>query len=146
MLSAPWQAPAETGSPRVRGHGTSRKTTPLYVICSPQRCVGETLLARLLTEVYLIDGRPVAAFDLADEGPQLSDYLPRCTTIASISDTPGQMAFFDRIIAEQQATNILDVSYRTFKDFFVVVQKVGFFEEARRRSIEPVILFMIDPS
>ena len=43
---------------------------------------------------------PVAAFDLADEGPQLADYLPGITTIADISDTRGQMAFFDRLIAD----------------------------------------------
>jgi hypothetical protein len=145
MSIVPCQAPTEVGSAR-GGYGTNRHTIPLYVVCSPRRGVGKTLLARLLTEFYLIDSRPVAAFDLADEGPQLLDYLPRCTTIANIGDTLGQMAFLDRIIAEQQATNIIDVSYRAFKDFFVVVQKVGFFEEARRRSIEPLILFMIDPS
>jgi hypothetical protein len=68
MLIAAHQAPVETGSIPVRD-GNNRKTTPLYVICSPQRSVGKTLLARLLAEFYLIDGRPVAAFDLADEGP-----------------------------------------------------------------------------
>jgi hypothetical protein len=142
MLSALSQAPAE--STRVRD-GTSRKTTPLYVICSPQRSVGKTLLARLLAEFYLIDGRPVAAFDLADEGPQLADYLPHCTTIADISDAPGQMALFDQIVADRQAMKIIDLSHRTFKDFFTIAEKIGFFEEARRQSIEPLILFLIDP-
>ena len=52
------------------------KTTPLYVVCSPCRGVGKTLVSRLLTEFYVLDDRPVAAFDLADEGPQLADYLP----------------------------------------------------------------------
>ena len=32
-----------------------------------------------------------------------------------------------------------------FKNFFTVVQEIRFFEEARRRSIEPLILFIIDP-
>src|SRR3979490_1068344 len=105
MLIAPSQAAAETGSTRVRD-GTSRKTTPLYVICSPQRSVGKTLLARLLAEFYLIDGRPVAAFDLADEGPQLADYLPHCTTIADISDAPGQMDLLDHTLADRAATRV----------------------------------------
>jgi hypothetical protein len=144
MLIAPSQAPVETGSNRTRG-GTSRRTTPLYVICSPQRGVGKTLLARLLAEFYLIDGRPVAAFDLADEGPQLADYLPHSTTIADISDAPGQMALFDQIVADRQATKIIDLSHRTFKDFFTIAEKIGFFAEARRHGIEPLILFMIDP-
>src|SRR3981189_1541394 len=121
MLSALSQAPAE--STRVRD-GTSRKTPPLSGICSRQRGVGKPLLARLLAEFYLIDGRSVAAFDLADEGPQLADYLPRCTTIADISDASGQMALFDRIIADQKATKIIDLSHRTFKDFFTIAEKI----------------------
>ena len=144
MLIESSETPVQTGSIRARD-GASRRTTPLYIICSPQRCVGKTLLARLLAEFYLIDGRPVAAFDLADEGPQLADFLPRCTTIADISDAPGQMALFDQIIADRQATKIIDLSHRSFKDFFTIAEKIGFFEEARRQGIEPLILFMIDP-
>jgi hypothetical protein len=144
MSIAPCQTPMET-STRARDDMT-RRITPLYVVCSPQRCVGKTLLARLLTEFYIIDGRPVGAFDLADEEPQLADYLPQCTAIADISDILGQMALFDRLIADHQSTKIIDLSHRMFNNFFVVGHKIGFFEEARRRSIEPLILFMIDPS
>lgn len=144
MLTASLQSSVGAGS--TRSHDSaSRKTTPLYIVCSPQRAVGKTLLARLLAEFYLIDGRPVAAFDLADEGPQLADFLPRCTTIADISDAPGQMALFDQIVADRQATKIIDLSHRTFKDFFTIAGKIGLFEEARRNAIEPLILFMIDP-
>ncbi|MFZ1152088.1 MAG: hypothetical protein WAR76_20530 [Xanthobacteraceae bacterium] len=121
------------------------KTTPLYVVCSPCRHVGKTLVSRLLTEFYVVNDRPVAAFDLADEGPQLADYLPDITTIADISDTRGQMAFFDRLVADNVGARIIDVDRRVFKNFFTVAQEIGFFEEARHRSIEPLILFIIDP-
>src|SRR5712671_428916 len=126
-------------------HGMTDKTTPLYVVCSPCRRVGKTLISRLLTEFYVVNDRPVAAFDLADEGPQLADYLPSITTIADISDTRGQMALFDRLIAEKDSPSVIDVSYRAFKNFFTVVQEIRFFEEARHRFIEPLILFIIDP-
>jgi hypothetical protein len=121
------------------------KTTPLYVVCSPCRRVGKTLVSRLLTEFYVVNDRPVAAFDLADEGPQLADYLPDITTIADISNTRGQMAFFDRLIADNVGARIIDLDRRVFKNFFTVVQEIRFFEEARHRSIEPLILFIIDP-
>src|SRR5215207_3634139 len=118
-------------------------TTPLYVVCSPCRCVGKTLVSRLLTEFHVLDDRPVAAFDLADEGPQLSDYLPQYTSIADIGDIRGQMAFFERLIAHQDSAKIVDLSHRMFKNFFTVVEEIGFFEEARRQSIEPLILFIV---
>jgi hypothetical protein len=121
------------------------KTAPLYVVCSPFRGVGKTLVARLLAEFYVVNDRPVAAFDLADEGRQLADYLPDITTVADIGDTRGQMAFFDRLIADDVGARIIDLSHRVFKNFFTVVQEIQFFEEARRRSIEPLILFVIDP-
>ena len=121
------------------------KTAPLYVVCSPFRGVGKTLVARLLAEFYVVNDRPVAAFDLADEGRQLADHLPDITTVADIGDTRGQMAFFDRLIADDVGARIIDLSHRVFKNFFTVVQEIQFFEEARRRSIEPLILFIIDP-
>jgi hypothetical protein len=120
--------------------------TPLYVVCSPCRCVGKTLISRLLTEFYVVKDRPVAAFDLADEGPQLADYLPKFATIANIGDIRGQMALFDRLIAEKDTPRVIDVSHRAFKNFFTIVREIGFFEEAHRRSITPLILFIIDPS
>src|SRR6266853_926941 len=121
------------------------KTTPLYVVCSPCRCVGKTLISRLLTEFYVVKDRPVTAFDLADEGPQLSDYLPKFATVVDIGDIRGQMALFERLIAEKDTPRVIDVSHRAFKNFFTVVQEISFFEEARCRSIEPLILFIIDP-
>src|SRR5882757_4114470 len=118
------------------------KTIPLYVVCSPCRCVGKTLVARLLTEFYALADRPVAAFDLADEGPQLTDYLPNLATVADISDLRGQMAFFDRLIDDSDGAKIVDVSHRVFNNFCAVVREIGFSEEARRRSIEPRVLFI----
>ena len=74
----------------------------------------------------------------------MADYLPGITTIADIGDTCGQMAFFDRLIADDVGARIIDLSHRVFKNFFTVVQKIRFFEEARRRSIEPLILFVVE--
>jgi hypothetical protein len=103
------------------------------------------LVSRLLTEFHVIEDRPVAAFDLADEGPQLADYLPHFATIADIGHTRGQVAFFDRLLAEEDCVKVVDLSHRTFKNFFTIVQTIDFFEEARRRAIEPLILFVIAP-
>jgi hypothetical protein len=138
------KAPAEMDRAKAQ-RGMIDKTTPLYVVCSPYRCVGKTLISRLLTEFYVLNDRPVAAYDLADEGPQLTDYLPQFTTVADIGDIFGQMAFFERLIADNEGANIIDLSHRMFHNFFTVVEEIGFFEEARRRSIEPLILFIIDP-
>lgn len=129
--------PARRGSP-----------APLYIVCSLLRGVGKTLLARLLIELHLIDGRDVAAFDLADEGPQLADYLSGIVTIADIGDPRGEMALFDRILAGNGAVTVIDLPHRALRSFFAITQKIGFFQEARRGGIEPLILFIVgqDPT
>src|SRR5258708_32374468 len=71
---------------------------PLYIVCSPNRQVGKTMLARLLAEHYVADGRPVAAFDLSDETPGLADFLTRHVTIPGIQDTRRPGRFFHRPI------------------------------------------------
>ena len=121
----------------------SGKITPLYIVCSSRPCGGKTLVSRLLTEFYALGEQPVAAFDLADEGPQLADYLPQYTTIADINDIRGQMAFFERVI-ENEGAKIIDVSHRTLQRFFKIVHEISLFEEARHHFIEPLILFIID--
>jgi hypothetical protein len=134
-ISVPRPEPLRRGGP-----------APIYVVCSPNRQVGKTMLARLLTEHYMADARPVAAFDLADEGPGLADFLAHHVTIPNIRDIRGQVRFFDGLIETGNVPKIIDLSHREFANFFTIVDKIGLFEEARRRSIEPLILFLIDPS
>ncbi len=80
------------------------------IVASPRPRVGKTLLARLLTDFHLQEGRSVAAFDLnaAGEGT-LAQFLPKYVTLSAINDLKGQMALFDRLMAEDGATKIVDV-------------------------------------
>jgi hypothetical protein len=53
------------------------------------------------------------------------------------------MRLFEGLLACGMAS-VIDVSHREFERFFTVVDEIGFFEEARRRAIEPLIIFIID--
>jgi hypothetical protein len=120
------------------------ETTPLYVVCSPRPSVGKTLLSRLLVEFHDVDDRPVTAFDLAEEGSQLADFLPDCTISIDINDRRGQTEFFNTLISDRNTIQVIDLGHRNFRNFFTVIQKIGFFDEARRHAIEPLLLFMMD--
>jgi hypothetical protein len=138
MAVAPREMARDPSPARVEG------PAPIYVVCSPSRRVGKTLIARFLTEYHVADGRTVAAYDLSDESPQLTDYLPHHAASADIADIRGQMALFDGLIAGDEMPKVIDVGHRAFWRFFAVVHRIGFFEEARGRGIEPVILFIAD--
>ena len=105
------------------------------IVASPRPRVGKTLLARLLTDFHLQEGRPVAAFDLnAGEGT-LAQFLPEHVTRSAIDDLKGQMALFDRLMAEDGATKIVDLGRASFEPFFALANQFGFAEEAHNRGI-----------
>jgi hypothetical protein len=54
--------------------------------------------------------------------------------------------FFDGLLESVNVAKIIDLSRREFANFFAIADKIGLFEEARRRAIEPLILFLIDPT
>jgi hypothetical protein len=115
-------------------------------VCSPNRQVGKTMLARLIAEHHAADARPFAAFDLSDEAPGLADFLTSHVSIPNIREMRGQVRFFDSLIEPDNVPKIIDVSHREFANFFTIVDKIGLFEEAQGRGIEPVILFLVDRS
>jgi hypothetical protein len=117
----------------------------ITIVASPRPRVGKTLLARLLTDFHLHEGRLVAAFDLNAGERTLAEFLPEKTTRASVRDTSGQMALFDHLVAYEDITKVIDLGHESFEPFFSLAHQIDFVEEARRRSIAVAILFTITP-
>ena len=118
--------------------------TPVFLICSPRPRVGKTLIARLLTEFFLFDGRSAAAFDASPNDASLSRYLPECTVPATISDIKSQMALFDQLIVNDARPKIIDLAAGLFEPFLALMRNIGFLEEAPKQSVSPVVLFVAD--
>src|SRR5215831_491549 len=57
---------------------------------------------------------------------------------------PGQMALFDRILADHWRTTVIDLSCGLFDQFFKVMAQIGFEDEARQKLIRPIVLFITD--
>jgi hypothetical protein len=117
----------------------------IFIVCSPRQRVGKTLVARALTEFVLANDRSAIAFDLNPNNTALSSFLPRYTALADIEGTRGQMALFDELIAEDEVTKVIDLGDESFDKFFALVRKIGVVDEAKRRGIDVVTLFIGDP-
>jgi hypothetical protein len=117
----------------------------ITIVASPRPRVGKTLLARLLADFHLHEGRSVAAFDLNVGERTLAQFLPEKTTVATIRDINGQMVLFDRPVADENITKVIDLRHESFESFFSVAHQIGFVEEARRRSVAVAILFTVTP-
>jgi hypothetical protein len=115
------------------------------IVASPRPRVGKTLLARLLTDFHLQQGRAVAAFDVNVGEGTLAQFLPEHVTRSAIDDLKGQMALFDRLMADDSTTKIVDLGCASFEPFFALASQLGFAEEARSRGIAPVVLYPMTP-
>jgi hypothetical protein len=116
----------------------------IYVICSPQPRVGKTLLARLLCEYVHTEGHAVAAFDVNPDNPELVNCLPDLTDAASIDDTLGQVALFDRLVIPDATARVVDLGHRAYDQFFAIAQAIDLFGEAHRRGIAALAFFLGD--
>ncbi|MBM3527216.1 MAG: hypothetical protein FJX62_03935 [Alphaproteobacteria bacterium] len=119
--------------------------TPVFIVTSPRPRVGKTLLSRALTEYFLAQQRPVAAFDVNPDSFSLVDRLPAYTAAASIADTRGEMALFDQLVVNDNVPKVVDLGHAMFDRFFAVMQDTGFEREARRRGVLPAVLYLPDP-
>lgn len=120
------------------------QAAPVYIVASPRPRVGKTLLARLLIEFFRAGDRPLVAYDLNPRDPVLAGHFPRLVRPIDIAETRGQMMLFDQLIAAQPVTRVIDLGYKSFDQFFAVMAEIGFVPEARRRMIEPVVLFVTE--
>jgi hypothetical protein len=119
--------------------------SPVTIVASPRPRVGKTLLARMLVDFYLQEQQPVAGFDLnAGEGT-LAQFLPAQAAPASIGDVSGQMALFDRLIADDGVAKVVDLGHEYFAQFFALADQIGFVEEAGKHGIVTAILFLLTP-
>jgi hypothetical protein len=130
--------------PLQAGRSEPPRRAPVVIVCSPRPRVGRTLIARLLTEFFLADGRRPVAFDVNPDDPMLLTYLPADTILAGIDDTFSQVALFDRLIADDGRPKVVDLAPEHFTSFFDVMREINFVDEARARSIDTVILFVCE--
>jgi len=115
------------------------------IVASPRPRVGKTLLARLLIDFHRHEGRPVAGFDLNSGEETVAQFLPEQAKAAAIGDVSGQMAVFDRLIADDGVAKVVDLGHDSFASFFALAEQIGFVEEASKHDIVTAVLFLLTP-
>jgi hypothetical protein len=117
----------------------------ITVIASPRPRVGKTLVARLLADFHLHNGRAITAFDINGDDNALSEFMPRYSAPAGVTDIHGQMALFDRMVADDSSYKVVDLGPAAFKTFFDVARQTDLAAEMRRRGLAMVVLFIVTP-
>ena len=118
--------------------------TLVFIVCSPHARAGVTTTSRLLTDFFLSQGTFVEGFDTDPHEPRYATLFPKIARIVDVTDIKGQISLFDRLLVHDETPKIVDVWHRSFDRFFSTVREIGFFEEARRNGVEPIIVYQVD--
>ena len=116
----------------------------IHIVCSDRHRNGKTLLARVLIDYLLLDGRDPFVID-ADhpEGP-LRAYFPGRTALVDFDHMPGRMKLFDTILASPGRDYVIDLPAVQWQNFFEAMAELHFMEEARKGGSRFVVLFLVD--
>lgn len=105
---------------------------------------GKTLLARVLTEYFILSGRRPLVFDTDAAEQTLHASFPYDTVVVEVNEVRDQMALFDTLAVRSGEARVVDVSHHVFRKFFKVMQESHLVAEARARGVEPIIFYIAD--
>ena len=120
------------------------RRTPVFFICAPHSRTGVTTAARLLTDYFLSRRTPIEGFDTDSREPTYAELFPQTTHVVDVGEVKGQISLFDRLLTSDETPRIVDVWHRSYEQLFSTIEEIGFFEEARRNNVEPIVLFQAD--
>ena len=116
----------------------------VYIVASDQSRNGKTLLARLLADYLLLDGKDPFLIDTdAPEGP-LRHFFPGRTALADFEKIQGRMTAFDTILAAPGRDYVVDLPQRHMLDFFIAVRELDFFAAAKAAGFRVIVFFIVD--
>jgi hypothetical protein len=116
----------------------------IHITASDANRNGKTLLARLLADYLLLDGRDPMLIDTdAPEGP-LRAFFPGRTVLADFEKIPGRMKVFDTILASPGRDYVVDLPQRHMMPFFTAAHELDFWQEARAQGFRIYVYFIVD--
>ncbi len=116
----------------------------IYIVCSDRHRNGKTLLARVLVDYLMLDGKDPFIIDVTfPEGP-LRAAFPGRTALVDFSQIQGQMKVFDTILASAGRDYVIDLPAPQTENFFKAFKELDFQSEAIRIGYQIVALFIVD--
>lgn len=114
------------------------------IVASLRARSGKTLLARLIADYFLLAGETPEIFDTDAVERRLSACFPERATVIDLERVTDQMKLFDTLEAPLPETQVIDLTHRSFKKFFKLLQEIDYAAVAQARGIEPVIFYIFD--
>lgn len=117
-----------------------------HIVCSDQPRNGKTLVARLLCDYLILCRRAPLIFDASPTPGGLRSYFPARASKVELSTTAGQMALFDRALAQPLHDSVVELPAHLLTAVIDLMRQIGFGEKTHTPGLEVVILFVADRS
>jgi hypothetical protein len=116
----------------------------IYVICSDRHRNGKTLLARVLVDYLMLDGKDPFVIDANVPEGALRAAFPGRTALVDFEQVQGQMKLFDTIVDSLGRDYVIDLPAPQTENFFKTLKELNFLAEASRLGFQFVVLFIVD--
>ncbi len=116
----------------------------IHIVCSDRHRNGKTLLARVLVDYLMLDGRDPFVIDAGHPEGSLRSYFPGRTVLVDLAATAGQMKLFDTILGSPGRDYVIDLPSGQTENFFKTSAEIGFIDEAQHSGFRIVVLFIVD--
>ena len=116
----------------------------IVIVCSDRHRNGKTLLARVLVDFLLLEGRDPFVLDLDYPEGALRDFFPGRTALVDFAHVSGQMKVFDTILAGPGRDYVIDVATVQLARFCEAMGDLEFRHAAKTAGFNIVVLFIVD--
>ena len=116
----------------------------IAVVCSDRHRNGKTLLARVLVDFLLLEGRDPYCLDLNPMEAVLRRFFPGRTALVDFTLVTGQMKVFDTILAGHGRDYVIDVPAEQLPRFCEVIRGLQFRKAYAAAGFSFVVIYIID--
>ncbi len=118
----------------------------IHIVCSDRHRNGKTLLARVVVDYLMLDGRDPFVIDAGFPNGRLRNFFPGRTALVDFGSTAGRMKLFDTILGSPGRDYVIDLPSAQTENFFEASRELGFIGEAQRHGFRLAVLFIVDQS
>lgn len=116
----------------------------IAAVTSDRHRNGKTLLARVLVDFMLLDGRDPYCLDLDHKYAVLRSHFPGRTASVDFSHVPGQMKVFDAILAGPGRDYVIDIPAGLLPRFCEAMHDLDFRKAYEAAGFSFIIFYIVD--
>lgn len=116
----------------------------VFIVCSDQARNGKTLLARVLVDFLLMEGRDPFCFDLGHPQAALRQFFPGRTALVDFAKAEGQAKVFDTILARAGRDYVIDLPTQHLALFCELAGTMDFPARMKDKDFRTAVLYVVD--